>query len=98
MKAFGLSEASSFHPVMSTSLSHALYLIAPSRPAGPLPRSSYVVVYHTRREQTTSTRDNVFIIRFYPEDDALSVYTTYVDVSSIRLLVFATGHDAERIS
>lgn len=37
-----------------------------------------VAYFHADREQTTSTRDNVFIIRFYPEDDALSVYTTYV--------------------
>ncbi|CAM9836272.1 unnamed protein product, partial [Ectocarpus sp. 13 AM-2016] len=31
----------------------------------------------TQDTKTTSTRDNVFIIRFYPEDDALSVYTSH---------------------
>ncbi|CAM9952189.1 unnamed protein product, partial [Scytosiphon promiscuus] len=31
----------------------------------------------TEDTKTTSTRDNVFIIRFYPEDDALSVYTSH---------------------
>lgn len=38
----------------------------------------FVLCSSAHREQTTSTRDNVFIIRFYPADDSLSVYTTYV--------------------
>lgn len=40
----------------------------------------------------------MFIIRFYPEDDALSVYTTYVDCFAgffIFELISDSVHDAE---
>lgn len=42
-------------------------------------------------EQTPSTRANVFIIRFYPEDDTLSVYTRYGQV-----FVARETHDGHR--
>ncbi len=42
------------------------------------PSVAGLIIHRWRPEQTTSTRDNVFIIRFYPADDSLSVYTTYV--------------------